>query len=317
MTRLAIGVDLGGTQVRAALVEEGGAIVARAETDTDAMAGPQAVLAQIEALAHGLAGTVDPARIVGVGVSTPGPVDTLTGVASDIPTLAGFAGFPLLSELRKRFGQPVSLENDGIAAAIGEWQFGAGQALDHIVYVTVSTGIGGGVISDKRVVRGRKGMAGHVGHMVLEPGGAACPCGGFGCFEAYASGTALARRGRAAAVAHPGSFSGMACEAVDGRAIFAADRAGDPVAVRLVDEQAEWLGRGFVNLLHVYSPDIIVMGGGIAQEFDRLRPGIEAHIAQHAMPAFRDVPVLRAALGTNSGLVGSAALAFLDHSQGK
>ncbi|SIR45497.1 glucokinase [Rhizobium sp. RU20A] len=314
MSRLAIGVDLGGTQVRAALVDGGGAIIARAEADTDAMAGPQAVLAQIEALARGLVETVDPARIVGVGVSTPGPVDTLTGVASDIPTLAGFAGFPLLAELRQRFTQPVSLENDGIAAAIGEWQFGAGQSLDHMVYVTVSTGIGGGVISDGRVVRGRKGMAGHIGHMVLVPGGAGCPCGGLGCFEAYASGTALALRGRAAAAAHPGSFEGVSGGAVGGRAIFAADRTGDPVARRLVDEEAEWLGRGFVNLLHVYSPEAIVMGGGIAQEFDRLHPGIAAYIRQFAMPAFRDVPVLRAALGTNSGLVGSAALAFLAQS---
>ncbi len=209
MQRLAIGVDLGGTQVRAALVDEGGAIFARAEADTDAMAGPQAVLAQIEALATGLAAQVDAGRIVGVGVSTPGPVDTITGIASDIPTLAGFQDFPLRDELRKRFRQPVSLENDGIAAAIGEWRFGAGQGLANLVYATVSTGIGGGVISDGRVVRGRKGMAGHIGHMVLYPGGARCPCGGLGCFEAYASGTALARRGREAAAAHPGSFGGF------------------------------------------------------------------------------------------------------------
>src|SRR5690606_14465658 len=165
MHEIAIGIDLGGTQVRAALVSEQGEVLARAEERTDATAGPDRVLAQIKTLADDLIAAVGSAFLVGIGVSTPGPIDTVSGIARDIPTLAGFADFPLKAELQNRFAFPVSLENDGIAAAIGEWRFGAGRGLENLVYATVSTGLGGGVIADGRVLRGRKGMAGHIGHM--------------------------------------------------------------------------------------------------------------------------------------------------------
>lgn len=299
---VAIGVDVGGTQVRAALVDGGGRILAREDERTEATAGPERVLAQIKRLADGLLPSAGHRPVLGIGVSTPGPVDTIAGVARGIPTLSGFDQYPLKAELQTRFSLPVSLENDGIAAAIGEWRFGAGQGFDNLVYITVSTGIGGGVIADGRVLRGRMGMAGHIGHMRIVPDGARCPCGGRGCFEAYGSGTAFTARAR----------NTMGQDAIDSRAVFTAARAGDGDANRLIDEEADILGRGIVNLLHVYSPDIVIMGGGMAQEFERLQPGMQGFIQQFAMPAFRDVKVVKAALGQNSGLVGSAALAFLE-----
>lgn len=311
MQQVAIGIDLGGTQVRAALVDEQGRILARAAEPTDALAGPDRVLAQICGLADGLLAASNPASVVGVGVSSPGPLDTVAGVATDIPTLSGFVDFPLKAELQKRFPFPVDLENDAIAAAIGEWQFGIGKGLDNLVYVTVSTGIGGGVISDGRVVRGRKGMAAHVGHMSVVPNGELCPCGNRGCFEAYGSGPAFARRARIRAMESSGTTIGSDGRAIDSRSIFAAARNGDRLANQLVDEEAEILGRGFTSLIHIFSPDIIVMGGGLSHEFDRLQPGIQAYITQWAMPAFKDVKVMLAALDQNSGLVGAAALAFL------
>lgn len=311
MQQVAIGIDLGGTQVRAALVDEQGRILARAAEPTDALAGPNRVLAQICGLADGLLAASNPASVVGVGVSAPGPLDTVAGVATDIPTLSGFVDFPLKAELQKRFPFPVDLENDAIAAAIGEWQFGIGKGLDNLVYVTVSTGIGGGVISDGRVVRGRKGMAAHVGHMSVVPNGEPCPCGNRGCFEAYGSGPAFARRARIRAMESRDTTLGSNDGAIDSRSIFAAARNGDRLANQLVDEEAEILGRGFTSLIHIFSPDIIVMGGGLSHEFDRLQPGIQAYISQWAMPAFKDVEVMLAALDQNSGLVGAAALAFL------
>lgn len=310
MQQVAIGIDLGGTQVRAALVDGQGSVLARAEERTDAVGGPARVLKQIQDLAEGLVASTSLAGIVGVGVSTPGPLDTVAGIASDIPTLAGFAGFALKAELQKRFSCPVSLENDGIAAAIGEWQFGAGRGRDNLIYATVSTGIGGGIIADGRVLRGRKGMAGHIGHMTVVPNGEPCLCGNHGCFEAYGSGTAFTARARRAAAQSRETVLGRD-GGVDSRSVFAAARQGDALAIRLVDEEAEILGRGFCSLIHIFSPEVIVMGGGLSQEFERLRPGIQAHISTWAMPAFRDVAVVRAALGQNSGLVGAAALAFL------
>jgi glucokinase len=311
MQQIAIGVDLGGTCVRAALVGEGGDILARAEEPTDAAAGPGRVLAQIRSLADGLVASSGVTSVVGIGVSTPGPIDTVAGVARDIPTLAGFADYPLKAELQKGFAFPVSLENDGIAAAIGEWRFGAGRGLDNLVYVTVSTGIGGGVVADGRVLRGRKGMAAHIGHMSVMPHGALCPCGNRGCFEAYGSGTAFTRRAREQAAGSRETRLGADGRAIDSRAVFAAARAGDALAIRLVDEEAEILGRGFVSLIHIFSPEVVILGGGLSHEFDRLHPGIERYITDWAMPAFKDVRVTRAALGQNSGLIGAAALAHM------
>ncbi|OCJ00614.1 glucokinase [Rhizobium sp. AC27/96] len=311
MSRFAIGIDLGGTQVRAALVDELGNVLQRVEDRTDADAGPDPVLGQIGSLTDRLLLTCDPGAIVGIGVSAPGPLDTETGTALEIPTLRGFSNYPLRQELQKRLRLPVRLENDGIAAAIGEWQFGAGRGIANLVYVTVSTGIGGGAIADGRVVRGRKGMAGHVGHMSIAPDGIVCPCGNKGCFEAYASGTAFAKRARTRATECSETLLAQNGEVVDSRSIFAAAAAGDPLANSLVDEEAEILGRGFTNLIHIFSPEIVIMGGGLSDQFDRLRPGIQSHVSQWAMPAFRDVEVVRAALGQNSGLIGAAALAFI------
>jgi glucokinase len=310
MEHFAIGVDLGGTTVRAALVDDRGNILAQNEDETDATGGPERVLSQILGLSRQLTASRPGLAPAGVGVSTPGPVDTISGIASDIPTLSGFAGFPLRAELERQFGLSVSLENDGIAAAIGEWQFGAGKGHDSLVYVTVSTGIGGGIIADGRVVRGRMGMAGHVGHMTITPDGEPCPCGNRGCFEAYASGTAFTRRARQRASGRTDTLLGRDGSPINSRAIFEAGRKGDTFANQVIDEEADTLGRGITNLLHVLSPEIVVMGGGLSNEFDRLHAGIADHITRRAMPAFREVPVVRAALGQNSGLVGAAALAL-------
>jgi glucokinase len=294
----AIAIDLGGTRIRAALVDRAGVILHRTEDMTRAADGPEAVLGQIVALAKAIGSGRDPEDIVGVGVSSPGPLDTAEGVALGIPTISGFENYPFRRALAERLAMPVALENDGIAAAIGEWAFGAARGFSNAVYVTVSTGIGGGVIADGRVLRGRRGMAGHVGHMSFVRGGERCACGNEGCFEAYGSGTAFTRRAVAA------GFAGSAT------AVFAAAASGDARAQQLIAEEAAILGQGFASLLHLYSPDVLVMGGGLSNQFDALKPGIEASLKRAAMAPFRDTPVLRAALGDNSGLVGAATLAF-------
>jgi len=308
---IAIGIDLGGTQVRAALVDRRGTILARAEERTEAAAGPDRVLDQMDALVRRLLAGGQVSAIVGAGVSAPGPLNTETGIALDIPTLKGFVDYPITAELRKRLSLPVILENDGIAAAIGEWQFGAARGISNVLYVTVSTGIGGGAVIDGRILRGRKGMAGHIGHMSVVPNGALCPCGNRGCFEAYGSGTAFAERARSRAIECGATSLGKDGALIDSSHVFAAARNGDALANRLIDEEADILGRGFTSLIHIFSPDILVMGGGLSHEFERLQPGIQSYITQWAMPAFKDVQIHRAALGQNSGLVGAAALMFL------
>ena len=310
MQSLAVGIDLGGTQLRAALVDEAGNILKRNAVLTDAMGGPDKVVIQMENLVNWLLVEINPVLVVGIGVSAPGPLDAKQGVALNIPTLAGFVDYPLTATLRQRFRYPVNLENDGIAAALGEWRFGAGRGVENMVYVTVSTGIGGGVVVDNHMLHGRRGMAGHVGHMSIALNGELCPCGNQGCFEAYGSGTAFAKRAGRKAFTCETTELGTKGMLIDSRAVFEAARNGDRLATELIEEEAEILGRGFTSLLHLFSPELLVMGGGLSNEFDTLKPGIDAYISRWAMPAFRDVKIVRSALGQNSGLVGSAALAF-------
>lgn len=306
--RLAVGIDLGGTQLRAALVDGSGALRSRAAAPTDTAGGPRAVLRQMQALFGEVTRGIDAASIAGVGVSSPGPLDSAAGVVLGIPTLPGWVDIPLTNWLRDMLKLPVTLENDGVAAAIGEWHFGAGRGLSDFVYVTVSTGIGGGVIADGRVLRGRRRLAAHLGHMTTAPDGEVCQCGNRGCWEAQASGTAFGERARRRAAQQPGSSLHALGAMVDARQVFDAARAGDTLALDLVATQAALLGVGIASLLHLFSPQAVVIGGGVSAGFELLRPGIDAEVRARAMPPFREVPVVAAQLGPNSGLVGAACL---------
>lgn len=308
--RLALGVDLGGTRLRAAAMTQTGEIVASAEMPTEAQGGPERILGDIVGLVKTVTDGISADAIVGLCVCAPGPLDARNGIALHIPTLPGFDDFPVAAVLGAKLPFPVSLENDGIAAAVAEWRYGAGRGVDNLVYMTVSTGIGGGVIADGRVLYGRMGMAGHIGHMSIRPDGNICPCGNAGCFEAYGSGTAFTARGRkAAAGRRESSLSGIA-DILHARDIFTAARDGDGLARDLVAEEAEILGQGVRSLLHLYSPDLVVIGGGLSNAFDQLEGGIRAYISARALPPFREIPIRRAELGDLSGVVGTAALAF-------
>ncbi len=295
--RFALGIDIGGTQIRAALVDENGVVVKRGAVATNAPAGPDAIVRQVAEIANDISATVTRSQIGAIGACAPGPLDSDTGIVSDIATMPGWQNYPLREKLSEAFGRPVLLENDGIAAAFGEWKHGAGRGVDNLVYVTVSTGLGGGVVVDGHLLRGARGMAGHVGHMMIDPNGPRCGCGGRGCFEAFASGTNFALAGRAKGFA-------------SGEAIVDAARKGDTAALALVDQEARFLGYGFASLMHLYSPQRLIMGGGVSKALDLLMPGIRAQIDDVAMPAFRGAEIVPARLGDNCGLVGVAGLAL-------
>lgn len=293
---LTLGIDLGGTQLRAAIIDAQGQILRRATLATDVAGGPNAVVAQMVKLSSDVSDGFQN-QITGAGVSSPGPLDLENGRTSDLPTLPGWLNFPLRQTLADKLGLPVVLENDGVAAANGEWKFGTGRGLNNIVYVTVSTGIGGGVVVDGHLMHGRRGMAGHVGHMMIDPNGPICGCGGRGCLEALAAGPAFSANARAAGF-------------MDGKSAVEAARKGDAKAKALVDKEAEWLGYGFASLLHLYSPEKLIVGGGMSAALDLMMGGIKNQIELYAMPAFRNVEIVPAALGDNAGLIGAAALAM-------
>ncbi|MDX8452300.1 ROK family protein [Mesorhizobium sp. VK9D] len=310
MSTLALAFDLGGTELRGALVGRSGDVIARASEATMAGAGSEAVIGQIIGLAGKLLKEHPQAKVIGIGACAPGPLDPKAGIVIGPPTLSGWHNVPMIDILSRQFGLPVRLENDANAAALGEWRYGAGRGSESLVFVTVSTGIGGGVIADGHIYHGRRGLAAEIGHMTITGEGDRCFCGNVGCFEAVASGTALGRR--ATQLTAPGDGSQLRRLSRNGdvsaRHVVEAARTGEAIARELLDAEARWLGIGFTNLLHLYSPEVIVMGGGLSNGFDLLEPGIRATIDERAMQAYRDVPIVPAKLGDRAGLVGAASL---------
>jgi len=313
--KVALAFDLGGTELRAALIDDTGCLLSFASLSTDAAGGPAAVIRQIELLAETVLAETPGLSPIGIGIGAPGPLDPEAGVVIAAPTLVGWHEVPLADILHDRFQLPVRLENDANAAALGEWRYGAGRGAESMVFVTVSTGIGGGVIADGWILHGRRGLAAEIGHMTITNEGERCFCGAVGCFEAVASGTALGRRATARTKAFDGSMLRALAANTDvtGRHVVDAARSGDVVALELLNAEARWLGIGFTNLLHLYSPDVLVMGGGISNGFDLLRDRMVATVRERAMPVYRDVPIVAAQLGRYAGLIGAASLIFDGH----
>ncbi len=313
MSRLALAVDLGGTDLRTAVVDETGAILAFATTPTDSHGGPDAVVAQIVDLASRVRADAGQPVIFGIGVCAPGPLDPATGIVLSAPTLYGWGNVPLGALLQDRLGQPVVLENDANAAALGEWRFGAGRGTQDMVYITVSTGIGGGVIAGGRLLHGRRGLAGEIGHMTIDVRSPKTLFGGSsGVWEAMASGTALGQEATRRAKGQDGAAmrSLAGGPTITARHVVAAARQGDKLALSLMEEEARLLGIGFVNLMHLYSPERLIVGGGLSAALDLMQDEIAVTIFDRALPAYRDVPIVVAALSGHAGLVGAASLVF-------
>ena len=305
-----IGVDLGGTQLRAVRIDLQGQIQAFERTDTAAAGGTNDVIAQIEQLVNVVAYGISRSEIIGIGVGTPGPIDPFKGIVLEAPNLIGWFNVPLKTILTERTGVPVLVGNDANAAALGEWRFGCGRGCQDFLYVTISTGIGGGVIADGKLLLGRKGIAGEVGHMTIQTDGPLCGCGNFGCWEAMASGTALARFATAALEREQHSLIGALAGSnpIEGRHIAAAAVQGDQLAQALMQREGELIGVGLVNLLHLFSPERIALGGGVTKSMALLEPHMRQVIAERAMEPYREVPIELAQLGEQVGVLGAAAL---------
>ncbi|MCL6647672.1 MAG: ROK family protein [Chloroflexi bacterium] len=297
-----LAMDLGGTWCRVACFERlGERLRAVRRLPTRPERGFFPLLEELVAASRALLGGMVP---TGVGVAAPGPLDPKRGVLLRLPNLPQWPeALPLAELLAERLGAPTRVDNDANLAALGEHRFGAGRGVDHLVYLTVSTGIGGGIISGGRLLHGVHGFAGEVGHQVILPDGPPCGCGGRGCLEVLASGTAIVRRAQAAGLpADRLAEEGAA-------AVFAAAAAGDPRAQEVIAGATRALGLGVVNLLHVFDPALVVLGGGVTQAGEALFGPVRAVVASLAMPGFRETPILPAALGDEAGLYGAAVVA--------
>ncbi len=312
-----IGVDIGGTSIRAARFTGDNHIPEiKTKIPTQAAKGVEMVLQRIETVIREVAGA-DLSGVTAVGMALPGPLDPHTGILLSAPNLPGWENLALQRMMGERIGRPVYIGNDANLAALGEWRFGAGRGHQDVLYLTISTGIGGGVISGGRMLVGARGLAAEVGHMLAIPDGPLCGCGQRGHLEAIASGTAIARVARAKLKAGDGSDSriwelaGGELGTVTSAVVGAAALAGDEFARRIIVEAGTFIGRTLASLLHAYNPSIAIFGGGVSMLGDVLLDPVRAAVRQYAMSEayWKSCPIVVAALGDDAGLVGAGVLA--------
>ena len=317
MRRYALVMDLGGSQIRAAVADRSGRISHRRAVPTLSHLGRDDVVERLLATLREVAGEVGPDSLVGLGAAVASPTEPDTGIMRKAPSLPGWDGFSLRPVLEAGFPLAVSLANDATLATLGEHLFGAGRGYDNVIYLTVSTGIGGGVVAGGKLYTGAWGFAGELGHMTIDRNGPRCNCGNVGCLEVLASGGATARMamerldaGEASVLRHRLD----AGEALDARQVAGAAEEGDGLALNVMREAGTNLGRGIVSIIHAFDPDVVVVGGGMSNSFDLLRPWVLQEIERHAMPHQRGgVEVVRSRLGDDAGLIGAGILAFEAH----
>lgn len=318
-TKHLIGIDLGGTKISTALVDADGKILASdyRETRASAADGPEPVIARMLDAARTVMAQagVKPAQVAAVGVGAPGPLDIEAGVLLSPPNLPGWTRVPLKKHIQDGLQIITFLENDANAAGLGEHRFGAGRGVQHMVYVTVSTGIGGGLILDGKLYHGSSGAAGEIGHTTIKPDGPRCNCGNWGCLEALASGTAIAREGRErVARGVPtliAELAGGVPERITAKLVAEAASQGDAEARRILAEAMEYLGLGIANLINLFDPELVVIGGGLANMGERLFEPVRRVVAERCCVArAHPVRIVPAALGENVGVLGAAAVAL-------
>lgn len=319
------GVDLGGTNIKAALVDDLGRMLAYHTEPTHAARGPEDAAARMGAAVRVVAAAAgsEPTEVAHVGLGSPGPLDLVAGAIISAGNLPGWDGFPLRARVAEHCGRPVTLANDANAAAYGE--FWVGSARDHgsLVLLTLGTGVGGGIIIGDTNVEGAHGHGSECGHMIVDPapGARICPCGQPGHLEAYSSARSLvARAGEALAAGATGSLAAAvaAGEPLTPILVGREAEAGDGLALGLVMESARWLGIGIVSLLHVVDPEAVMIGGAMTFGGARAPVGraflerVREEVRRRAFPTLAERTVIGfASLGGDAGAIGAAGLARL------
>ncbi len=315
MDRPIVGIDLGGTKIGTGVVDAHGALLASDYQPTAASQGPDAVIARMVAgVGRALeAAGVATGDVAGIGIGAPGPLDIPRGLLTEPPNLPGWHDVPLRQIIEERIGLPTCLENDANAAGIGEYLYGAGRGTRNMVYVTVSTGIGGGLILDGQIYHGASGGAREIGHMTILARGPHCGCGNRGCLEALASGTAIAREGQEQVNRGvPTRIAEIARGPVTAKDVVDAMRQGDPYAADIVRQAMAYLGIGMANLVNLFNPERIVIGGGLTALGQDLLAPVDRAIRLRAFPsAAAQVTVCLAELGARVGIVGAAGAAVM------
>jgi glucokinase len=295
-----LGLDIGGTKLAAGVVDDSGRVHSFLVTPSEATRGPEEMLPRLFELGRRAVEESDLA-IEAVGIGCGGPLDAAKGLLLSPPHLPGWRDVPVTALAEQVFGRPATLENDATAAAAAEHRYGAGVGVRNMIYLTLSTGVGGGIVVDGRLYRGAVGNGGELGHVTVDWHGRECRgCGRRGCLEAYVSGTSIAERSREAGLPY-----------ATAEEVAAAARAGDAPAVAVWDETVEALACGLTSIVNLFEPELVVVGGGVAWAGEQLLGPARAWVLEHAMgPAGGAVRIVAAALGDQVGVVGAAAIVY-------
>lgn len=302
MTDYSIGVDLGGTNLRAAAIDRSGNVLAKITASTQLSAGRDAIINDIVTAIQGVKLQVDHGELAGVGVGIPGYIDMATGVVLGSANLPDFSGFPFRDALQERAGIPIILENDANAAALGEQWIGAGRGVKDLVLLTLGTGIGGGIIIDGKILHGFLGMAGEVGHMTVIPDGNPCGCGNYGCLERHASATAIVGMGRAL---------GLGDQSLTAEDVYHLALDGNERAKAVFESMGRALGMALANLVNIFNFPLFLLSGGVLPAWEVFAPSMFEQVRKRSFSFVKtDTKIEKAILGNLAGLIGAAYLPF-------
>jgi glucokinase len=299
--KIALALDLGGTNIRLAAIGEDGTVFSRSRSATPQNSSSDEIIDLIVSLADECRGNVtDASSIFAIAAAVPATIDEKAGVLNKLPNLPALEGVGLRDILSKRLGIPTILENDANAAAYGENWLGASRGVDDSICITLGTGVGGGLIINGVPFRGKDGTAGELGHVCVEPQGVPCGCGGRGCIERYASATAIVRMACEAGIAASSSFD-----------VFTAAQSGNAVAAEVFRKMGSYLGIGISSLINVLNPAMVVLGGGVAAAWELFIGSVKDEIAARSFPQPAErANIVRAELGDDAGILGAARSAF-------
>jgi glucokinase len=310
-----IGIDLGGTNVRAGAVTAEGKLLRWRDTRIEARQGPAAGLERIANLIEQVRSeaAVD---VKAIGIGSTGPLDRQRGAIQNPYTLPTWEDVDIASPLRARFNVPVTLENDADAAALGEAWLGAGRGVERMLMVTVGTGIGTAFIQNGQIYRGMDGIHPEGGHIPIDPSGPQCYCGAKGCWESLASGPAIGAYAREITLQSSTSLlaqAGNDPEKIDAALVARAAREGDRLARQVVEHSAAYLALGLVNVMQLFVPDCVILTGGVMRSFDLFEPHLRKIITQHSIMSPLDkIPLRLAVLDQQAGIFGAARAAWLE-----
>ena len=308
-----VGIDLGGTKISGALADLNGEVLSQFTVPTNAVEGEKAVLDRI---IHVIDTVIKEANkkvvnVKAIGIGSPGPLDSKKGIILTTPNLP-FENFNLVQPIEDKFNVPTYLDNDANVAAIGEFMLGEGKGTENMVYVTVSTGIGGGAILNGKIYRGHSSNALEIGHTTIIENGPRCNCGNYGCAEVLASGTAIGRQAKEAA-ASDRETSLKNYENVTSYEVFKEAEKGDKVSIEILDKSLNYLGICIANIVNTFDPEVVVIGGGVSKGgqivFDKVAEVVNKRCFKAMAESCRIVP---AGLGTDAGVLGAVSLAIIE-----